>query len=463
MLNVPTHSRSLTFLDPDPFLAGEHARPLRIVVDERTVHGDADADLLFAFSRREGVDVYSTDPARDKHVAPRETDGHPDTIGVDWITPEVEDRRALMAAASWEESARLSATELGMDESEAWRVLVLAQACVRFGADALVIDSPVLQAPRWQRFAREARVTAPSGALAVLGLYLRAHNDTVITVHGTQSTFLGQERLYRAAAIATLPAFDRWLEAAVARWRTTHEGEAFTLVRGLEARLGRSLLARDYFNVRLRHPHPGEVLTEILFFFESLLVSLSGALDAAARVCSLAYLPERGLHEAGFARRGWRERIQKATNDLDALLDDHSYLRAIVQLVGHVRNFVHEGVLSEELHGSDGTGPMTMGYGKGALAVREDVAAKMLAAAERAGGAEHWGIQPQFDATALVLPAKYVPAVFHAVPAVLREIMAATDVSRLGGPSPLPFDADYWLVDRRYAREALLLTGLTSR
>jgi hypothetical protein len=64
VLNVPAHLRiAPSFADLSPFGAGEHGRPLRIVIDDETAVPGPALDMLRAFSARPSVEVFSTSSA----------------------------------------------------------------------------------------------------------------------------------------------------------------------------------------------------------------------------------------------------------------------------------------------------------------------------------------------------------------------------------------------------------------
>jgi hypothetical protein len=142
----------------------------------------------------------------------------------------------------------------------------------------------------------------PEAACALLGLCLRAHNDFTLSTNGNHATFIGFESFYRGCASASLPSFPSWLAAAWAMRQAREDRRPFVLLRAVEARLGHALVARDYIEVRIRHWHPDDVWDEALYFFESLLLSLSGALDALARALDAALQLGSSPSSVGFRK-----------------------------------------------------------------------------------------------------------------------------------------------------------------
>ena len=370
---------------------------------------------------------------------------------------------AVFSSNAWiRRSAQTTAAEFGIPVEEALRSLTLAAACSRHEIDALVTASAVLQLPYWKNLAEKAHAGTPEEAAALLGLYLRAHSDYTVDVDGSHATYLDDRRFYPAAALATLPRYLTWLGGAVAAWKTRNDPLPFGLVKGLGVRLGRALRARDYFNVRIRSPRPDDTWDEALFFFETALVSLNGALDAAARFCHLAYNLSGTPKRASWSRQKWRNQLIDKAPELKSLLDPTSGpLVPCRTLVSELRNYIHGEALSQELHSGDREGPMTMDYGAGALAVPSNDGRRLQAAAEGLGGSDVWGLQEQYNRDVLVLPARFLQRVVPTVLRVLDELMAASDEVRVGPPpGEPPIDPAYWLPDVGHEHQLRLLTGL---
>ena len=85
----------------------------------------------------------------------------------------------------------------------------------------------------------------------------------------------------------------------------------------------------------------------------------------------------------------------------------------------------------------------------------------MVSAAQRAGGEARWGLRHGDEDDVLVLPAPYLATVFDAVAECTRGIMATVDLDLLTPHRADDFDHDFWLPGRRFASNALLLSGLS--
>jgi hypothetical protein len=363
---------------------------------------------------------------------------------------------AVFSSNSWiRRGAETTVTEFGVPPEAATRGLTLAAACSRHEIDALVSASPVLQLPYWKNLRKNARAATPEEAVALLGLYLRARNDYTVDVDGNHATFLEDRRFYPAAAVATLPRYLMWLSAAVTAWKTSSDPIPFGLVKGLAVRLGRGLRARDYFNVRVRSPRPDDAWDEALPFFETALVSLNGALDAAARFCRLAYHLSGPPRRANWSRPEWRNELIAMAPELESLLDPTSGpLVPSRTLVSLLRNYIHGEALSQELFSGSEEGPVTMDYGIGALAVTAEDGRRLQVAAEVHGGSGPWGLQEQYNGDVLVLPAPFLQRVVATVLGVLDELMTASE-ARVGTPTPEPPTRSCVLAAGRRSRAAV--------
>lgn len=462
VLNVPAHWRILTAADKTPFASGEAGRPIRVVIDDLTVADCATTRLLYAFGGRSGAEVYGTAPERTARVVIEAPDER-GAIPIEYVLPDGRGRR--MAVSSSDDrigaGARTTADEFGVSVEDALRSLTLAAACSRHEIDALVTASPVLALPYWNGLAEKAHAGAAESAAALLGLYLRAHNDYTVAVDGSDATFLEDKRFYPAAALAALPRYLGWLGGAVATWQARNDPRPFALLKGFGIRLGHALRARDYFNVRMRSRWPEDAWDEALFFFETALVNLNGALDAAARFCHLAFGLTGPLASANWSRASWREDLTTVAPELRRLLDPASGpLVACRTLVSVLRNYVHAEALTEELQSGDGQGPTTLDYGPGAVAVAPDDGRRLQLSAATLGGDAAWGLEEQVNHDVLVLPAVFLQRAVLIVLRVLDQLMDASAPWVRPRANQAPLNPADWLPDVGHEQQLRLLTGL---
>jgi hypothetical protein len=461
VLNVPAHWRiKPSFADLSPFGAGENGRPLRIILDEETINAGPALDLLHAFSLRPKVELFATDPAAPARVEHGPENTPRDSLTVKYLHPTGSRERALGAASSLKSHAHAAAVEHDLDEQETWRALALMNLGRLHQIDAVVCAAPVLARNEWSDMSLKGHIVTAEQACALLGLFLRAHNDFTVRVEGNHATFLSYEKFYRGAAIAALPDFERSLRSVWSIWHEDQRKKPFELLRGVETRLGRALIARDYVNVRIRHWRPDETWDEVLYFFESLLLSLGGALDALARLLDATAGLESNPPSVGFRKRRWCRRITDQAPDLTDLLADDSHLRAVVDLIAILRNFIHGEALSAELMNDDGH-PHVTDYGPGVLALSGRTAEGLISAASHTGEPSAWGIEQRHGEETTVMPIQFQHQAVNHVLRAIREAMAIPVLTASAPNLTVPFDRRLWLGSTEHDSALRLLTGLS--
>jgi hypothetical protein len=463
VLNVPAQWRIPPSVNErSPFGAGQHGRPLRIVVDDDTAAEGAALDLLRTFERQPGVEIYGTRPDAARRIELAHEHSAHDVIEVRYIRPDGTRIRALGAAASWEKHARQAAGEYGLDLGQTRQGLLLAQAAARHQLDAVISRAAVLEVSSWSSHAIAGHVATPEQACALLGLFLRARNDFTVSIEGNVSTWLEFDRFYRGAAIATLPSYPDWLQVVWSLWRNGRGSEAFGLLRAIDARLGRALIARDYINVRIRHWHPDETWDEVLYFFESFLLSLHGAIDAFARLLHVGLGLPGPPRRAGFQHATWRAALNDAaqSSQLAELTADDASFVAVVESVGVLRNFVHAEMLSEELLRNDDDRPEFVNYGKGLLVLHSTSGDRLTTSIARAGGMARWGIAEGLGGATTVKPTAFLREALEQALAGIEAILATQVLARAAGPLVAPFDPDFWISTRQFTDNLVLLAGL---
>ena len=460
MLNVNAHWRIVSRGDYTPFAAGEHSRPLRIVIDDLTVAEEEPLSLIRSLGERQTVEIVSTGHGGPRRVVFGELDEH-DIIPVEYILPDGGFNAGILAGHSWKEWAARVAREHQLPEEDAFRGLVLAQFCAQYDVDALITDSAVLRLPVWQNHARSANAQSAVSAVALLGLHLRANRDFTVRVDAHGSAFLPEDHYYRGAAVAALAEYPAVLSCAEVIWR---KGEpiAHSLLRGLEVRLGRALRARDYFQVRIRSNRPDDTWDDALFFFEFFLLLLSGALDAAARFCHTAFEVPGDTFRVSWRSKDWRKQLAKKVPSLVDLLGTDGSLAATATAVGLLRNYIHGEGLSQEFHFGDRDGkPLTIDFQAGALAIAPSDGERLRRSIGHLGSEEDWGIKAGHQGVILVLPALFMARALHAAFSSLSGLAEAASIPlRDRWPDDLPFDPSNWVPGYEYASELRLLTGL---
>jgi hypothetical protein len=460
VLNLPSHWRAGTTSESGAFMGGKWARPLRLIVDHPSLPDDAPLRLIDAFTGHSDAQLFSTDARRAWHVEISPEANPNQALTVSFVEPGGGGVNCGVWAPPWRPHAEQTVAEHGGDVEETYRALVLAQASTRFDVDGFVTSFPF--AERGLRsFAQKAHVQDAREAAALLGLYLRAHAEFTVRQEGNHGTFLDPATFYAGAGVAPLGRYQDWLRLAVGRWRTGLGAAAHDLMRGLELRLGRALRARDYFVVRTRALRPDDSWEEALFFFEAFLLSAAGALDALARYCHVAAELAGGREQAGWRKRAWLEsKLLPARPELASVVGHkRSRLRAINDVIGLLRNYIHGEALSQELSSDDG--PSTTDYMKGKLVVGGGDAERLRKAAAHLPGLEGAVTEEWPEGVASVLPARLLPLLLANLYGAANELMETFALDEPTLRAAEPFDPDdFWILGYSYRENLVLLCGL---
>lgn len=460
MLNVNPHWRIVTRSDYTPFAAGEHGRRLRVVIDDDAISESFPLDVLRSFAERPSVEIVGTNSSPDRRVLIKPTDDH-GHIPIDYILPNGGGfHGAVPEGREWRKLAQETEKINAIPRDEAFRALVLAHFCSHYDVDALVTETPLLQLPKWKNLVKSSKAQSANGAAALLGLHLRAHRDFTVQC-ADASTFSKEEQYYRGAGIAAISSYPALFDAAQGFWRTTGDSRPLSLLRAVETRLGQALRARDYFHIRIRSFTPTETWDDASFFFEFLLLLLSGALDASARFCHRVFGLEGNERRVSWRSRTWRKALKKRVPELSALADEGGKAALIANTIGILRNFIHAEALSNEFHFSDHEDgkPLTMDFNLGAWALPSDDGDRLRTFVNRLGDEDKWGIEDGFRGVVLLLPAHFMERALRTAIAALGEVVQAA-APMLDSYREEHFDPKFFLPGYSYMKDLRVLTGL---
>jgi hypothetical protein len=379
------------------------------------------------------------------------------------ITYEFKDGRcttAFVYADWWRRVAPELAAEVDMDSEVVERRLLLAhEVGSRDWLDGLVMPLPSALAERWRSVWLRAPVLTAEEAAALSGLFLRAHGDFTIEYEYSTAIHATQEDFYRIGAGSLLPSASLWLYQAMELWRSSGSPALFGLVDAVLVRLGRALKARDYLQVRGRAPDRDAAWSDVLFFFESVLVALQGSLDAAARFLHLRYALDGSPRGANWGKRRWRRRLVASSAPTRAF--ENERLSNLDVLVGELRNSIHGEVLSHELRQNVEVGrdPLFASYMRTGIVLEPALAGQVARAAELEGGVTRWLHQTWPEGTALIDPWLYAEAALSATVSAVRSIADAV-AADAGAEEVPPLFEKLWTGTQTQQANARLLFGV---
>jgi hypothetical protein len=456
---IPPTRQPQPYKRPDglPFAPGDAWRPLRLVLDDESV-SDSDVALLLSFADAEELELTRTAPGGLPWLKPQEP--QEDFVPIHRVDPSGGTGLFwVWHAAKLAERARGLTEETDIDERSAWRALVLSEATEGMEADGFVTARDLLLE---QRSLGGPAIYTVDEAVALVGLALRLNGNRAIGRDFLDLRLEGTT-FYLVLARELLPASWRWFSGCVAHSHTVGDTTALNLGQATLGRFVRVLQIRDRVHGQAKLPQRPSVGDELVFQFETFLLFLSAAFDAAARVAHLVYL-SGDYGDAGWRRPQWHSRLAAAAPTLAAVAADGAPAGAVLKLISRLRNTIHGEALRSTDFRRSGALPQSL------VEVAQPEAANLLVEIELLGEKpQTWGFVVEHARTYLAVD-RYTEALLpHAINA-LNELMAESDVGRLPGidaqklmappvdlPSPNPIGDMFNYEIRRRVR---LLAGL---
>jgi hypothetical protein len=115
VLNLPLHWRAGTTSEQGPFMGDKWARNLGVIVDHPSLDASPALTLIDSFVRRDGLEVFSTDQARARHVEVDAERGDNDIVSIRFVRSGDSWELPLFAASSWLQHAEQTAADLGLE------------------------------------------------------------------------------------------------------------------------------------------------------------------------------------------------------------------------------------------------------------------------------------------------------------------------------------------------------------
>lgn len=236
-----------------------------------------------------------------------------------------------------------------LDESDARAGVLLYRTGSELEADLVITGRGWLLAERGRLHGRPlASVVSPEEALALMGLYLRCHYQPVVV--GGAPVRWAPASMRRSAAFVAMPAFERWNQAGRVWCDTDGDLTLESLNKTCLTRVSRAFKFRDNIfglSATMVGHEPEEMLCEL----DSLLFSLVGAFDVAARIVDrLLGLHTKGVYGWQNAKKnamkpGWQTRLQTPAKALHDYSEDGSEMQWMFQVLRWLRNTVHNEAL----------------------------------------------------------------------------------------------------------------------
>ena len=322
------------------------------------------------------------------------------------------------------------------DQAMASRAADVVAACAarEFKADIFITTREYLHATTWPVGDGTAFCT-PREALALVSLYVRSRGEFLVWENGRVHVRLSKGLYYLVGARAMLPAGWRWYSAMEAHDRQHGLDDLTYLGAAVFQRVTRALQARDDVARALSQLQNADVAEDAALGLDTCLISLMGALDAAARIAHRVLKLGGSQRAAGWQSPEWRAKVTARCAGLGAVVEVGSPGAQVLTVLSKMRNSVHgEGLRASALRRSSELEQTLVGLPKADQGAVEE-------AVESLGGLSEWGFRKlvpnELHADPHLLLEKLLPATL----VLLDSLMAATPVERLPNYAPLGEDA----------------------
>ena len=343
----------------------DERRPLTLVLDEGSLDED-DLRLLFMLADEPEVELIGTGEESSRSRRLEIASVEQDIVHIHEFSPAgVAIFGVYGTAAALKAEARRIASESDVDDATVWQALVMSAAS-REWADGLVTRRSFL-------LGRTDWTHSVEDAVALAGLLLRIRGNASL---GTDLWPLrrGEPDFHWLLTRALTPSGWRWFSACV--WyahvpdgpvtepqtpeeheRADRKDAIIGLGQTTLERLERVLQIRDRLHAQAKQRRTHTISDEMVFLFETLLLFLIAAFDAAARVAHIVYVDDKYTDdrrtEASWRNPDW---LKKLPEELAACTAPGSRGQTTLTLIARLRNQIHGKAFST--HALSGSGQM---------------------------------------------------------------------------------------------------------
>jgi hypothetical protein len=272
--------------------------------------------------------------------------GDPDSLSFEVKTDHGERYTGIDYYGEAVEEGAAFASRHGVKPDEGLQAALLYRVGAVLEADLIVTDRQWLLAERGRPHGDFlAPLVSPAEALGQIGLYLRWHRQPVII--GGALTRWHPTAMRNSAAYTAMPAFERWNQAG-RTWHDRSGGDLRieNLNQTLLTRVSRAFQFRDSV-FALAATMAGSEPEELLCELDSLLFSLVGAFDVAARITDLLLGMNSGRNVGWqyVKNNGWQKRLEPIAKDLYDATAAGTEMQRAFQVLRWLRNSVHNEAL----------------------------------------------------------------------------------------------------------------------
>jgi hypothetical protein len=355
--------------EPNPFARTQPER-LRVLIDRPLVTGPVDGDgdyqgypflgsgsigypdaaaVLRSFLGHDALEVLRiADELKEEGDVvlgePHAMDGH-DTFSFQVRRPSGTSYNGIYYYQQAVDEAAAFTSQHGISAEDGYDGAMYYRIGAELEADLVVTGRRWLLAERGRPHGKSlARLASPDEALALIGLYLRWHRQYMIV--GGSAVRWHPTEMRHSAAYTAMPAFERWNQAG-RTWHDRTPGGDLTiehLNQTLLTRISRTLQFRDgvfALSATMDGHEPEEMLCEL----DSLLFSLVGAFDVAARITDRLLQINDPVRKIGWPNLEWHRKLEPIAKDLYDYTAGGTQMHQVFKVLRWLRNSVHNEAL----------------------------------------------------------------------------------------------------------------------
>jgi hypothetical protein len=272
--------------------------------------------------------------------------------------------------------------------------LLTDRICEATGAHLCITKRPLLlhlTRTRNPRSAVKYVAVDPAQALPIVGMYLRSLGLFLVDVRpdGSGSHRVDRPLFYWLATRSLLPGTWRWTAACAQLAEARSDRSLAWTSAAFHQRIARALRARDLVHAALSSPQDAAMRDEAVDQFDTMVLALMGALDAAARATDRLLGIGTKRHLIGWHKQIWRDQLEHHGHAaLAARLAPGTSGFAALRTLAALRNTIH----GEPLRPVTSLVPDRLSR-RTLLRLPSVDAHELLPHLEALGGEVQWGVQ----------------------------------------------------------------------
>ena len=413
------------------FKRGAHERNLRVLVDVSGLADTQASQLLQEMTFLPEIETLSFGPYGNASVISlRLPDPKGDNLPYVYA---VNNGRCHTALSLFDHQLSIGYTlggRMGVGKGEAVRAWLVAAIANHESVDTLITADTRLLCQREDPWLRRSNVMDVHEGLGLIGLFLRSRSDFTVQAGLNYRETVGKWPFFWGLGRGLLPASWAWYSACLASSQSNGDPALADLGEAAIRRLDQALRARDRLHEQSHLEQDADVADEILYQLDMLLLSLSGALDAVARVAHLVYGLSNDRRFASWRGEKWLKELAAKEPLLSQAIALQTSSGQCLTVLSTLRNSIHGERLRSVIRHGGGQRPQSL------VIIPDALEARFLAAVTALGGPVKWGIDARAPIGTWIDASVFIEELVPRIAAVLNRLMSLMPVQRFPGVDP---------------------------